>query len=85
MLEKIMTIKTDGTGVAVYDDNNVALFSGGSLRDATEAVEALVLEAQYHNGVGNFNPDHTISAMVVNQDIRSKMQHIIDTVPLRIK
>lgn len=75
LIKKEIKIISDGTIVECWNDNT--LLCKGSLRDATEQVEELVLVAQYLNGLGNFNPDHTISAMVTNLDIKTKMESII--------
>lgn len=74
-----LVITTDGMSVRGEDTaTNQVVFEGGSLRDATEAIEYMVMQAQFENGVGNFNPDKTISPMVTNPDIRLKMNKIID-------
>jgi hypothetical protein len=77
MVECKISIVTDGTKVTVYNASGETTVKDGSLRDATEAIEQCVLVSQYLNGVGNFNPDHTISAMVTNPDLRQKMEKII--------
>lgn len=74
---KKITISTDGMKMNGFDEDG-SNFEGGSLRDATEAVEYMVLQAQHINGVGNFNPDGTISAMLTNPDMRAKCQKVID-------
>jgi hypothetical protein len=74
---KKLRICTDGMKMAAFNEKDEEVFSGGSLRDATEAIEYMVLQAQYANGVGNFNPDKTISAMLTNPDLRSKCEKVI--------
>lgn len=78
MLQLQIQILTDGSKLSVMDFNGKILVEEGSLRDGTEALEHMVLKAQYYNAIGNFTSDRTISAMVTNPDLRAKMQAIID-------
>lgn len=73
-----LCVSTNGMQVTGTDCNDEVIFEGGSLRDATEAIEYLVLQMQYANRVGNFNPDGSISAMQTNPDLRQKCQKVID-------
>lgn len=77
MHEGTISFKTNGMKMSGWTDKGECLFEGGSLRDATEAVEYLVLQMQHANGVGNFNPDGTISAMLTNLDLRAKCEKVM--------